>query len=346
MYNGPSKGANVVNNQDSYDLIFKDIIVKSENRDYTKYPNPNSFSINLGEHISKIYKAEIIAVNVPAATDPAVNIESGANALYFCYNDSSNNDSSSNHYGYLIIQSGTYVSPQGLASDIQRRFVDMNLPVLIIFNINLNRYLFRTELGKTFTIYPTNGQQCGPYTVTNSIGYSLRMPNTSNINTTQRISLADNGDGNVVVTSNDGGYGMYDGFMLDDYIFNNTIASDTVLTNCSIYLSLGALNSNTIQFAPSENGGNNVSNIFCEIPNNTSVSSVSNKTLLNQPSIWSGVNFYNPPVANLTRLEVKWYDENGQLINILENCFTIRIYYFQKRNSTTLFSTPVVNYYS
>jgi hypothetical protein len=27
----------------------------------------------------------------------------------------------------------------------------MNLPVLIIFNINLNRYLFRTDLGKTFT---------------------------------------------------------------------------------------------------------------------------------------------------------------------------------------------------
>ena len=83
MFNlsGPLKGANVTSNQDAYDLVYKDISVKSENRNASLYPNPNNYSINLNTNIKKIYKAEIIAVNVPAATDAAVNITNSTNGI-------------------------------------------------------------------------------------------------------------------------------------------------------------------------------------------------------------------------------------------------------------------------
>jgi hypothetical protein len=59
------------------------------------------------------------------------------------------------------------------------------------------------------------------------------------------------------------------------------------------------------------------------------------------------MNFYNPPLASLTKLDVKWFNEYGELMeNISDQCFTIRVYYFQKRNSGTSFSIPVVNFTS
>jgi hypothetical protein len=138
-------------------------------------------------------------------------------------------------------------------------------------------------------------------------------------------------------------YGSFNGVdTTTDTQFNNSIASDLVLTNCNIYLSLGKLNSNTIQFVSNENANipSNISSIFCEIPNNITVSSASVKTLLNQPSRWSSENFYNPPIPDLRKLEILWYDEIGNPININEHCFTIRIFYLQKRNQTTAFSVP------
>ena len=39
--NGPPRGQNVTADQSSYDIIYKDIIVKSENRNTDIFPNPN-----------------------------------------------------------------------------------------------------------------------------------------------------------------------------------------------------------------------------------------------------------------------------------------------------------------
>ena len=88
-------------------------------------------------------------------------------------------------------------------------------------------------------------------------------------------------------------------------------------------------------------GKSNIPNIFCQLPNNTSVSSKSVKTLLNQPSNYSGIQFYNPPISKINKLEVKWYTDDGDFVRILDHCFTVRIYYFQKRIDTTDFSYPI-----
>ena len=47
------------------------------------------------------------------------------------------------------------------------------------------------------------------------------------------------------------------------------------------------------------------------------------------------------PISKLNKLEIKWYTDTGNLVRILDHCFTIRIYYFQKRLDTTDFSFPI-----
>ena len=343
--NGPPRGSNVTTEQSSYDIVFKDIIVKSENRNMSIYPNPNMYSIRLVEQLNKIYKAELISVNVPAATDITVNLTSSSNCLYFSYTVSA-----TTKYGFVKIQAGTYLSPSSVAGELQRQFNIITSGIIVSYNSNLNRYIFVTPTGTSLTIYPLNGTVLPGYTVQNSISLTLNLyQDDPALLTTNAINIVDNSNGVLVVANASATeyYGNYDGVPTTiDSQFSNTIVSNLVLTNCNIYLSLGRLNSNTIQFITNDNPlmSANVPSIFCEIPNNTTVSSNSVKTLLNQPCVWSSENFYNPPVPEVQKFDVTWYDENGQLININEHCFTIRMYYLQKRNQTTSFSVPMFTY--
>jgi hypothetical protein len=348
--NGPPKGYNSTSDQASYDIVFKDIIVKSENRNPVLYPNPNNYTIRLGDELTKIYKAEIISVNVPAATDVGVNVSSTGNRLYFKYSDGI-----ADNYGYIKIQAGTYYSPVDVGTELQRQVDNVvgSGKVTISYNSNLNRYVFVVSSGDTLVLYPINGSIAGTYIVQDSISETLNLYQTDNLNITKSINIIINNMGILeVVDANEsnGWYGNYNGSpVITDSQFQNTIVSNLILTNCNIYLSLGPLNSNTVKFATNDNPllKSNISSIFCEVPNNTFVSSSSVKTLLNEPSIWSAVNFYNPVLPVVNKLEVAWYNEYNELISNLSNhCFTIRIYYFQKRNATTAFSTSVVNFNS
>jgi len=345
--NGPPRGSNITSDQSSYDILFKDIIIKSENRNTTIYPNPNRYSVALNQIIDKVYKAELISINVPAATDITVNLTSSSNRLYFSYGISGDPAV----YGYIKLQAGTYLSPSYIAIELQRQFdlVVTSNGIIASYNSNLNRYIFTASVGYTLTFYTINGMSIPGYTVQDSISESLNLYTDPTLNITQPINVVNNNNGvlTVVVASSSEYYGNFNGSpTTNDSQFNNTIASDLVLTNCNIYLSLGKMNSNTIQFVSNENRNipSNISSIFCEIPNNITVSSASVKTLLNQPCVWSSENFYNPPIPEITKLEITWYDEIGTLININEHCFTIRVYYLQKRNQTTAFSTPVFTY--
>ena len=341
--NGPPRGQNVTADQSSYDIIYKDIIVKSENRNTDIFPNPNTYTVTLNEAFDKIYKAEIISVNIPAATDIAVNLTSQTNCLYFQYDISGNLDP---NYGYIKVQAGTYVSPTYLANELQRQFNILTTDIIASYNSNLNRYIFVVPIGNTLTLFPINGTVCGPYTVENSIATSLNLYTDPALNVTQPINIVDNVYGTLQVINSDN-YGSYNGVTNTiDSQFGNSIASNLVLTNCNIYLSMGKLNSNTIQFVANQNPElpSNIASIFCEVPNNTLISSASVKTLLGQPSVWSSENFYNPPLADLRKLEISWYNEIGNKIDINEHCFTLRIYYLQKRNQTTALSVPFFTY--
>ena len=348
-------GANTSLYQNKYDLLFKDIIISSDKRNVNLFPNPNSYSLKLNINMDKIYKAELIDVYVPAATDDAVNIPTNGNRLYFSYTNGLTTT-----VGYIVILAGTYFSPVEIADELTRQFAivlalagfdltNESTGVVCNYDKNLNRYVFSdlnsTETG-TFIIYPENGYIVDSNTiVTNSITDYLMLTGTvpylsgpKYVNSTDNVLYVD--------TASPGDYGEYsDTFvpLTSDPQFSNCIMSDVVLTNCKLFLSLGKLNGDTCNIVPDQTGNNigNVPPVFCQIPNNTTVSSRSVKTLLNQPHNYSSIQFYNPPLSKLNKLDIKWYTDTGELVRILNHCFTIRVYYFQKRIDTTDFSFPI-----
>lgn len=349
----PNGGANVSVQQGKYDLLFKDIIISSEKRNKEVYPNPNNYCMKLNLIIDRIYKAELIDVYVPAATDDAVNIPTFANRIYFSYTSGAKST-----VGYVIIFAGTYESPVSVAGEITRQFniilplagfdATINETVVCSYDRNLNRYIFTDMIytaSGTFIIYPDNGYIIDSSTiVTNSMTEYLMLFGTDPfisgpkyINSNDNVLFVD--------TAQPGDYGEYSDTyapLTNDPQFSNSIMSDVVLTNCKLYLSLGKLNGNTCNVVPDQtSGGGNVPSMFCQVPNNTTVSSNSVKTLLGQPSVYSSVQFYNPPISKLNKFEIKWYTDTGELVRILDHCFTIRIYYFQKRLDTTDFSFPI-----
>ena len=352
--NGPPGGANVNVNQNKYDLIFKDIVISSDKRNTLIYPNPNNYYINLNVKLDKVYKAELIEIYIPAATDNAVNISTTGNRLYFSYK------STTIVTGYVSIQAGTYLSPESVANELSRQFciilegacltTTKTLGISVEYDKNLNRYIIKDKqysTPATLVIFTENGYitPTNPmYTVTNSIGPAMMLFEPFYISGPQYVDS--DTSGNLYVSKAvPGDYGNLNGCNTPlnvDFAFSNCILSDVVLTNCRLYLSLGKLNGDTCNITPDENGnGKNVPDIFCQVPNNTCVSSSSVKTLLNQPHNFNAIQFYNPPISKVNKFEVKWYTDDGTLVRILDHCFTIRIYYLQKRIDGTEFSIPI-----
>lgn len=354
----PSGGANTSVSQNKYDLLFKDILVSSDKRNKTKYPNPNNYYIHLNIKIDRIYKAELIDVYVPAATDNAVNIPPSGNRLYFSYTNSSRVlPEPSRVDGYIEVQAGTFISPDSLACELSRQFgivlkaagiiLSAAKGIKVLYDKDLNRYIIKdlqTCVLATVIIYAANGFVLSPGNeVINSIAPALMLNNDFYVSGPKTVISV---NGNLVVsTANLGDYGFSNGIPVPlnvDSLFSNSIISEQVLTHCKLYLSLGKLNGDTCNITPDENGTDrNVPSIFCQIPNNTTVSSASVKTLLNQPHNFSAVQFYNPCISKLNKFEIKWYTDDGSLVRILDHCFTVRVYYFQKRIDGTDFSYPI-----
>jgi len=357
--NGSPGGANVSVEQARYDLIFKDVLVSSDKRNMERYPNPNNYYINLNVKLDKVYKAELIDVYIPAATDESVNIPTNGNRLYFSY--TSPPITGTPITGYVQIQTGTYMSPDSVAKELSRQFyqvliaagliISKTIGVCVEYDKNLNRYIIKDKqhsVPGTLIIFTENGYLTPTvpvYIVTNSIASAI-MLDSQPFYISQPQSVNTDSDGNLYVSpAVPGDYGNTNGLNVPlnvDFAFSNCILSEVVLTHCKLYLSLGKLNGDTCNVTPDENGSNkNISQIFCQVPNNTCVSSAAVKTLLNQPHNFSAIQFYNPPISKINKFEVKWYKDDGNFVRILDHCFTIRIYYFQKRINTTDFSIPI-----
>jgi len=361
--NGPPGGQNTKANQNKYDLIFKDVLVNSEKRNTNKYPNPNKYSVKLNLNIDSIYKAELIELYVPAATDDSVNIPTFGNRLYFSYTAGTRTTT-----GYIFIQAGTYLNPDTIAIELKRLMNNLltgagftlstTVGINVTYDRDLNRYIFADynfTVSGTLIIYPTNGYHINlditvedsicPYLMLDYEGPAIYSPYISG----PTVISSDDSGLYVNVASNYGEYTNQSGNVVPipsnaDPVFSNSILSNQVLTNDKIYLSLGKLNGNTCNIVSTQNdpsGSGNVPDIFCQIPNNTCVSSSSVKTMLNQPKVYSAIQFYNPVINKLNVLDIAWYTENGSLVRILNHSFTIRVYYFQKRMNGTDFSIPI-----
>ena len=127
-------------------------------------------------------------------------------------------------------------------------------------------------------------------------------------------------------------------------MLSNSILSGVVLTTDQLYLSLGQLNGDTCNIIAEQDPTvslGNVPSIFCQVPNNNIASSAAVRTFLNQPNMYSSIQFYNPLLNKINNIHIQWYNDNGNLVNILDHTFTLRVHYFQKRISVTDFSYEI-----
>ena len=144
-----------------------------------------------------------------------------------------------------------------------------------------------------------------------------------------------------------------------------TIAFTTIPTNVRnqcLILNIPKLNGNIVRIATNVSNSNSSQgtlatqgNIFCQIPDNNTPLLVGANPSTNVISMfienhkYEAIQYYNPPISNLNSIELSLTDVLGNIIpttSVTSFYFTIRLNYFQKRNSSTAFSTPVVNYYS
>ena len=99
--------------------------------------------------------------------------------------------------------------------------------------------------------------------------------------------------------------------------------------------------------------------IFCQIPDNCTPLTPGGLTTNNIISLLIGAKmydctqYYNPPLNKINKIDINWFDINGNPITIDSSgasgtinsfYFTLRIHYFEKRNNTSSFSTSVFNY--
>jgi hypothetical protein len=134
------------------------------------------------------------------------------------------------------------------------------------------------------------------------------------------------------------------------------------IKNKTLIVSVPQLNQNTFRVAtPINNSGVTTQGaIFCQIPDNSTPITPATLTSNGIISLYIGarmfdtVQYYNPPLSKLNRVDISFFDTAGQPVLINETSttdgvintfyFTLRVYYFQKRNNTSSFSTSVFNY--
>ena len=126
--------------------------------------------------------------------------------------------------------------------------------------------------------------------------------------------------------------------------------------NSTLILSIPQLNQNTFKVA-SKNSSSQ-SHIFCQIPDNCTPLTPGTLTTNNIISLFIGarmfdtVQYYNPPINKVNTIDISWFATNGIPVlagdasdgDITKFYFTLRMYYFQKRNNVSSFSTSVFNY--
>jgi len=140
----------------------------------------------------------------------------------------------------------------------------------------------------------------------------------------------------------------------------------TNVRNSTLILSIPQMNQNTFNVASNTSGatfqGSNPvqGQIFGQIPDNSTPITPGGATTPNGiislfigARMFDTVQFYNPPLSKVNKIDVQWFDTLGNPVYISSTVangvittfyFTLRVYYFQKRNNTSSFSTSVFNY--
>jgi len=142
--------------------------------------------------------------------------------------------------------------------------------------------------------------------------------------------------------------------------FNGSIPTN--VQNSTLLVNIPQLNGNTVRVAGNVSTGNSSvgsnstqGSIFCQIPDNSTPITPGGLTsngiisLLIGSRIFETVQNYNPPISKINTIDMSFWDSyaNPVLVGSTSETistfyFTIRLYYLQKRMSTTSFSTSVL----
>ncbi len=155
---------------------------------------------------------------------------------------------------------------------------------------------------------------------------------------------------------------IYDAELISATIVFDSSGIPSNIKNQCVIVNIPQLNGRTTTVASNVISGNNSQGnlqnqgaIFCQIPdNNTPLligANASNNTISMFINFhkYEAIQYYNPPISNLNRIDISLYDPLGNQVSstkITSFYFTLRFHYFQKRNDSTAFSIPVVNYMS
>jgi hypothetical protein len=139
--------------------------------------------------------------------------------------------------------------------------------------------------------------------------------------------------------------------------FNTAINSNVM--NQTLLLNIPQLNGNTFTVSGSNSSQIMGTNFFSQVPDNCTPLTPSSLLPSNIISLFIGgkmfdcVTYYNPPIDKINKIDVTWNDQFGNYIptdlsgstgTINSFYFTLRVYYFQKRNTNSSFSTSVLTF--
>jgi len=205
-------------------------------------------------------------------------------------------------------------------------------------------------VSKDIIVCSSNGSPSSGDFTKDSISYAFNL-GTDNLNNIYKAELVSA----AIAFSN---------ATIPDNVKNNTlIVTIPELSQNTFYVAgnTGGTNYNN-QGTASNNQGNNPlpGRIFCQIPDNCTPITPGTLTPNGIISLYIGarmfdtVQYYNPPINKLNQINIQFFDPNGNSVFINSTTinnnyiktfyFTLRIYYFVKRNNTSALSTPVWNY--
>ena len=138
--------------------------------------------------------------------------------------------------------------------------------------------------------------------------------------------------------------------------FNQSITAEII--NQTLILSIPQLNGNTYTIAGINKDTFKAvqSDIFTQIPDNCTPLTLSSQvpnniiSLLIGARVYDCVQYYNPPLSKVNKIDIKWFSPQGNVIpvdasggsgTINKFYFTLRVYYFQKRLQISSFSTHI-----
>jgi len=201
MYNsnGPPRGFNVTQDQSSYDLVFKDIIINSNLG--TLNATTGAFSYNLGtDSINQIYKAELIAASINFNTAINSNVKNqsliisipqlNGNTVRVAGNVLRGNNSQGNNstQGSVFCQIPDNVTPLGIIGTTVSLFVGPHMYESIQFynpcinKINIIDILFFDSLSNQILTDSGSGT-INTFYLTLRIHYFQKRYNTTSFST-------------------------------------------------------------------------------------------------------------------------------------------------------------------